>query len=325
LRVSVFVPWWLISFPDQVADLSITLFNHAKRMFEIKPMNTCSFQTAHEVWNEGFKGYFVDLTLPLDGFLQRLSYENISPEHSLIAFDEKRPVGFLLNAFRNSRGRKIACNAGTGVVPDMRGKGVGKALVSAAIEVYKSESVDVALLEAVQGNDSAIALYQKNGYQVIDELTNLQSDNSTSLLRTQTSYTVRQVHPADVGKLNFYYERSAWQTQWQSIGSTCGLAITVSDETGSAVAYALFRKKFDDQGKLLSVVLCQCEVAPGLDDQENVASVALDAVFPAGAYRRATHDFRKSNRLIINKLLDAGFTTFIEQFHMMKTISELQI
>ena len=147
-------------------------------------MNTCSFQTAHEAWNAGFKGYFVDLTLPLDRFLQRLSFENISLEHSLIAFEQNKPVGFLLNAFRISRDEKIAWNGGTGVAPDMRGKGVGKALVAAAIEVYKGESVYMTFLEAIQGNDSAIALYKHNGYHVFDKLTNLQTDKSTRFTST---------------------------------------------------------------------------------------------------------------------------------------------
>ena len=293
-------------------------------MLEIRRMNTCSFQTAHEVWNAGFKGYFVDLTLPLDRFLQRLNYENISLEHSLIAFDQNRPVGFLLNAFRVSRDRKIAWNGGTGVAPDMRGKGVGKALVAAAIEVYKSESVDMALLEAIRGNDSAIALYKQNGYHVFDELTNLQTDKSTRFTSTPSTYVVEEVHPAIVGVLDFYCERSAWQTQWQSLASTCGEGVIVRDDDGLPGAYALFRRKFDDQGKLLGIALCQCELAPQRTDGDAIISIVLDKVFPAGEYRRTTYNFRKSNTLIIEKLLNAGFTTYVEQVHMLKDISELQ-
>ena len=293
-------------------------------MFEIKRLNTCSFQTAHEAWNAGFKGYFVDLTLPLDRFVQRLTYENISLEHSLIAFEQDRPVGFLLNAFRISRDKKIAWNGGTGVAPDMRGKGVGKALVAAAIDVYKSEYVDTAFLEAIKGNESAIALYKNNGYQVFDELTNLQSDNPNKFTSTSSSYIIQEVHPAVVGVLDFYYERSAWQTQWQSLAATCGEAVIVRDDDGSPTAYALFRRKFNEDGKLLSVALSQFEFAGDRDDTDAIVSVVLDKIFPAGEYRRTTYNFRKSNRFVIEKLLDEGFTTYVEQVHMMKDLSELQ-
>jgi GNAT superfamily N-acetyltransferase len=284
-------------------------------------MNTCSFQTAHEAWNAGVKGYFVDLTLPLDRFIQRLGYENVSLEHSLIAFDQDRPVGFLLNAFRIVRNKRIAWNGGTGVAPDMRGKGVGNSLVAAAIDVYKSEFVDIAFLEAIQTNDSAIALYKKNGYHVFDELTNLQTDTPTKFTSTG-SYVIEEVHPAVVSRLDFYCERAAWQTQWQSLASTSGEAIIVRDGDDQ-VAYALFRKKFDEQGKLLAIALCQCEIAPDRGDDDEILSAVLDNIFPAGEYRRATYNFRKSNRFVVDKLINAGLTTYVEQVHMRKNISEL--
>jgi GNAT superfamily N-acetyltransferase len=285
-------------------------------------MNTCSFQTALEAWNAGFQGYYVDLTLPLERFVQRLSYESISLDHSLIAFHQGRPVGFLLNAFRIERDKKIAWNGGTGVAPDMRGKGVGKALVTAAIDVYRSESVDLALLEVIQSNDSAIALYKNHGYRVFDELTNLQTENYTRFMETSSSHTVSEIHPATIATLSFYYQRSAWQTQWQSLVSNPGEAIIVSDAKGSTVAYALFRKRFDQQGKLLNIALCQCEVAPERDDQDTIIALVLDKIFPPGEYRRTSYNFRKSNELVVNKLLGAGFTTFIEQFHMMRELQK---
>src|SRR6185295_9393834 len=116
-------------------------------MLEFRRMSTCSFQTAVEVWNEGFQGYAIDLTLSLDSFLSRLTANGISPDHSFVAFNEGAPVGFVLTALRTEGDLKLAWNGGTGVIPAMRGKGVGKALIDAAIELYETELVDVALLE----------------------------------------------------------------------------------------------------------------------------------------------------------------------------------
>ena len=293
-------------------------------MIEIKRMHTCSFQTALDVWNKGFQGYFVDMTISLDVFMKRLSSEGISLEHSLIAFHEGAPVGFLLNGFRTVGDKKIAWNGGTGVVPNMRGKGVGRVLVGAALELYQAESVNVATLEAICGNKSAIALYTNNGYQVIDELTNLTgADSPPVFMKSQSAYNVQRVHPSVVSTLSFYYERAAWQTQWQSLVSTCGEAIVVYLADGSTVAYALFKKNFDALGKVRAVALCQCEVDPKHHDREAIIDRALDHVFPASdTYQRSTYNFRKSNDLVIQKLLNAGFTTFIDQVQMIKTISE---
>src|SRR4051812_235170 len=99
---------------------------------QLKHLNTCSFQTMLEVWNEGFQGYFVDMTLTLDRFLTRISSEGVSPEYSFVAFVEDKPVGFLLNGIRSNDGKKFAWNGGTAVVPAYRGKGVGRTLLNAA-------------------------------------------------------------------------------------------------------------------------------------------------------------------------------------------------
>ncbi len=61
---------------------------------EIRRLNTCSFDDAVGVWNEGFKGYFIDMTLSLDGYLTRLQTEGLSPEYSFVGFSEGQAVGF---------------------------------------------------------------------------------------------------------------------------------------------------------------------------------------------------------------------------------------
>src|SRR5262245_21666610 len=127
-------------------------------MIEIIRLNTCSFQTAVEIWNKGFRGYPIDLTQTLESFLARIISNEISPADSLVAFLDGEPVGFLLNGLRVSDDRRFAWNGGTGVVPAMRGKGVGKKLVEAAIDLYEQNAIDSASLEAINNNLSAIKL-----------------------------------------------------------------------------------------------------------------------------------------------------------------------
>jgi ribosomal protein S18 acetylase RimI-like enzyme len=286
---------------------------------EIKRLSTCSFQTALDVWNEGFHGYFVDLTLSLDKFLARVTSECLSPELSFIAFVAEKPVGFLLNGIRANGVTKLAWNGGTGVITSHRGKGIGRALVNASIELYEAHGVEVATLEALRGNESAIKLYRGCGYSIVEELTFLDAGDSVPSFDLKPGFTVRQVSLSSVGALSFYPELSAWQTQWQSLLSSNGEAI-IFDDSGGAVGYGLYKKRYDADGTLANVALCQCEVAPDRDDAEHVAAHALQRVFfcEPGSYRRTTHNFRKSNQLVVRMLEDAGFTTFIEQVHMIK-------
>ena len=290
--------------------------------FELKRMNTCSFQTVIDVWNEGFQGYFVNMTLTLEQLLARINADGILPAFSFVAFVEDRAVGFLFNAVRNVSSKKRGWNGGTGVVPEYRGKGVGRLLVNAAIEMYRSERVNVATLEAISTNDSAIALYASCGYQIVGELTFLQTEQRIDGFPSTRSYSVRQVHPSVIGSLNFYKDQCPWQAQWMSVVLNHGEGILVLDVNDSPVGYALLKKRFDDAGELVSIALYQCEVSPHCDDGEQVAAAALNAAFvpSAGPCLRRTNNLSKSNETVVCLLEKAGFTTFIEQVHMARNV-----
>jgi ribosomal protein S18 acetylase RimI-like enzyme len=286
----------------------------------IKPLSSCSFQTALDVWNKGFAGYVVDMTLSFDSFLTRITSDGIAPEHSFVAFIDEHPVGFLLNAFREERSRKLAWNGGTGVDPDYRGRGVGDGLLNAAMDLYQAQGVDLALLEAVSTNQAAISLYKKFGYEVIEELTFLQTDNPVTNFQESAGYSVDDVELRAIAKLDFYNELASWKGQWQSLVRARGEACIVRDRNQRPVGYGLFNKRFDSSGKLESIALFQCETAPEHADAEAIMAHVLNRVFIAvpGEYRRMTHNLRKSNRVAVELLMKAGFTTFVEQVQMMK-------
>jgi GNAT superfamily N-acetyltransferase len=290
----------------------------AMNQLELKPMHTCSFETALEVWNEGFKGYFVDMTLTLDRLLDRLTASRVSPEHSLIAMDGDTPVGFLFNAIQVIGNKKFAWNGGTGVVPAYRGKGVGKELMKATMGIYEANNVAVASLEAISSNHSAINLYKRFGYEAIEELSYLQTTTPRLIEAGTTRYEVVNVHPSAVGHLEFYRELSPWQCQWQSLALRGGEAIVVLERDNTPIGYALFEKRFDEKGNLTRIALFQCEVASGRSDEKEISELMLRRVFVEEEvkYQRTTVNFPKSNVVVIDLLKDAGFTTFIEQLHM---------
>jgi ribosomal protein S18 acetylase RimI-like enzyme len=299
---------------------------------DIRRLNTCSFDEAVGVWNEGFKGYFVDMTLSLDGYLTRLQTEGLSPEYSFVAFLEGKAVGFLLNGLRDSGAGRAAWNGGTGVSPEFRGMGIGKELMRATLDFYDEERVDVATLEAISDNERAISLYQSCGYQIVERLIFLQDEGSLAdqLLvghDMKSSYTVRAVVPAEAGALNFYRTAVPWQAQWQSLALNNGAAVIISDAPGVEVGYALYKKKFDRQGKLKTVALYQCEAKPGREDASDIVASLLEYVYAPLEVecRRSTYNFSMRNELVVRILRDAGFTTFIEQVHMSRRIDSASL
>jgi ribosomal protein S18 acetylase RimI-like enzyme len=292
----------------------------------IRRLSTCSLEEAVQIWNEGFKGYFVDVTLSLDAYVARLYSEGISPEYSFIAFSAGKPAGCLLNGIRINAGRKVAWNGGTAVNPDFRGQGIGKVLVKAALELYAEEGVEVATLEAISANISAIALYQQAGYEIVDHLLFLQSDRA---IRTKfshhcnnDSYSIRSAPPAVVAGLAFYESSAPWQTQWQSVLLKNGAALIIADGRGEALGYSLYKKTFDQEGKVAAIVLYQCAAAPGKPNAESIVACALEEVYaPLDAEcHRSTHNLSKKNEVVCRLLTEAGFTPFAEQVHMAKIL-----
>jgi GNAT superfamily N-acetyltransferase len=294
---------------------------------EIKPLKTCSFDDTLQAWNEGFQGYFVDMSASLDKFLARLHNESLSPEHSLLAFCDGRPAGILLNGIRESGNQKVAWNGGTGVSPEFRGRGIGKALMRATLNLYKKNSVEVATLEAISQNETAIELYKKCGYRITDRLLFLEHDGPCGPfgLTSGASYSTKQVTPALTARLEFYDLDVAWQAQWQSVAVNNGEAVIVKDVSGTDVGYALYKRKFDDTGQVSNILLYQCAARPGVPDTEGVVRAALDHAFgPAHIEcRRSTYNLKAGDNLVLDILKHVGFKFFIEQVHMKVSVNDV--
>jgi GNAT superfamily N-acetyltransferase len=276
-----------------------------------------------KIWNEGFQGYFLDMTLSLDVYLSRLVRDGLSPGFSLVAFCEGRPAGFLLNGFLEKSGRTIAWNGGTGVSPEFRGRGVGKVLMKATLDLYDELGVDVAMLEAISTNEPAIALYKQFGYEAVDQLISLRHEGGLPehlfINEHSKSYVAERVAPHVAGSLEFYEELAPWQAHWQNVSRNQGAALIVSDVSGNTVGYALFKKTYDEQGRTTELVLYQCVAKPGAD-AEAVVACALENVYSPVELRcrRSTYNLSKSNETVCKMLEEAGFVLYIEQVHMIR-------
>jgi ribosomal protein S18 acetylase RimI-like enzyme len=295
---------------------------------EIRRLSSCSFDEAHRLWNEGFQGYQVDLTLTLDGYLARLHAEGISPELSLAAFVGGVPAGFVLNGVRAHAGRKVAWNGGTGVAPAFRGRGVGRALIKAAFAVYREHSVEEAALEAISDNRPAIALYRRFGYEVIDQLFVLRHEGPLAVDAFGTggdaAFSAKRVAPYEVNALSFYTNATPWQTQWQSVHNAGGAALVILDAAGAEAGYALYKNRLDERGQVQAVVLCQCQPRPGLVNAAAVVGRALRETFaPLGAScLRLAHNLSATNEAALSILATAGFAVAFEQVHMCAQVSD---
>jgi len=289
---------------------------------EIKKLSECCLIDVVKAWNDGFEGYYFDATTTVEKFISRLVLEGLSPTLSLVAFKDEQPIGIVLNGIRHVQGQKIAWNGGTGIAAAFRKQGIGKALMDATMNVYREEGVDIATLEAISDNKKAISLYEKVGYQKVDQLEYLELKGAVNsdIEVSNGSYIVKMVPLPSLGNIDFYSKESPWQIQWQSAKES--EAIMVMDDK-NVVGYAFYRKIFDENGEHVKTILYQCSPDPVREDANKIVKFMLNYVF-----KNFTENItRVIPNMPVNKswrtyqiLKDFGFQTSVEQVFMIKQL-----
>ncbi|MFJ8519724.1 GNAT family N-acetyltransferase [Lysinibacillus xylanilyticus] len=280
---------------------------------EIKTVSQCTLEEILKAWNKGFEGYFVRIEMNEEMFLKRLVGEGLSPELSIVAFDHNNPVGIVLNGFRRMDGKKTSWNGGTGISPDYRGKGVSRALMEETIAIYERENVEVATLEAIKENKVAIALYEKYGYTITNQLLFLSGEYEVNVEK-QAAIHVETIRPEQLPHLSFYQEDVPWQCSWES--NKQGEAKIFYNENNEAVGYMLYRTVWNQVGEIDSIVLYQLELLEnGTVEQipHFIASITNHKV------KLATVNFSASNPAT-SYLIENGLEVKTEQVQMKKNM-----
>lgn len=136
-------------------------------MVDIRDLGGIPRETLHEAFLDAFSDYAVDMQMPLARFSGLLDRNGFDPAVSVGAFDGGALVGFLFSAQRMHQGRLTLYDCGTGVLPAYRSRRVGSMLLSAW---RKRAGAERLLLEVLQDNAAAVALYERQGFRRLREL-----------------------------------------------------------------------------------------------------------------------------------------------------------
>lgn len=119
-----------------------------------------SLEQLSDLFNAGFQAYLAPVTQSPEAMGARIRTEQIDLHWSRVALLDDRPAGLCLLAVRGRRVRVAAM----GVTLDHRGRGVGRALLEAALDVSSAAGARLLLLEVIAQNRAALALYQSGGF-----------------------------------------------------------------------------------------------------------------------------------------------------------------
>jgi GNAT superfamily N-acetyltransferase len=180
---------------------------------EIRTLENTSLAQITTAFNEAFSHYFVPLQFTEEGMAAKIKGEGIQLQYSVGTFEGERLIGFIQHAFDVIDGVKTVYNAGTGVVPDYRGKGITTALYEYAVPLLKGEGICHHLLEVIDKNLSAKKIHEAAGFTLKRKLSVYRS---TEPLAKARSVEIKRLTAVPQDKL-FVSVRPAWQNSSASI------------------------------------------------------------------------------------------------------------
>lgn len=134
--------------------------------FDSRPASDYPLPDLVNYLNQGFENYFVPIQFNVSQFLVMVRRDGIDLPSSRVLLADGIPSGIALIARRGWTSRLAAM----GISTDTRGKGAGswfmKELIREADEREEREMV----LEVIEQNSPAVALYKKSGFEIVRRL-----------------------------------------------------------------------------------------------------------------------------------------------------------
>ena len=223
---------------------------------EIRSLADTDFDTLCEAFAQAFANYDIDSNH--EALRRMLRRRGFMPELSFAAFDGDRIAAFTFNGTGTCDGLPTAYDTGTGTLPEYRGQGLASRIFTHSIPHLQAAGIRRYLLEVLQSNSAAIAVYCKMGFETTREFNYF--GQQKELLRIPErkpaiSCTLRPMEPGTAHRLAGFRD---FVPSWQND------AASVARAGDDLVGFGLFR---DDE----PLGYCLCEPSSGDISQLAVA------------------------------------------------------
>jgi len=170
------------------------------------------FTQLYETFIEAFSDYVFPFALTEQQFRNHINLNGVDLTRTVGCYENTRLVGFSLNGFGTWDGVSTVYDAGTGVIPSARRRGISAAMFETMLPVFRSEGVKQFLLEVITTNTAAIRLYEKLGFEHSRELALMQCDKVIEHNESSTIVEVREIADPDWDLMaSFWSGRPSWQ------------------------------------------------------------------------------------------------------------------
>jgi ribosomal protein S18 acetylase RimI-like enzyme len=188
-------------------------FGNETPPFTCRFLNESHFDLVLEKFLEAFADYPHRFEFDSVRFRNHINLNAVDLERSVGCFVDAELVGFTLNGFGEWNGRPTVYDAGTGVVPKMRRRGVSEAMFDLMLPEFASSGARQLLLEVIVNNEPAVRLYSKLGFKVNRDLLLLEAPRDLKIMsRLNPDIEVRPVQADDLSYLTALWDgEPSWQ------------------------------------------------------------------------------------------------------------------
>lgn len=183
-----------------------------QQMLEFSNLKNISTAVLLQTFNTSFSDYLVKMQLTREQLERKLVTDAIDLNLSAGAYEDGRLIGFILHGINELGDKKIAYNAGTGVIPSKRGTNLTKAMYQYILPLLEKEGITRCILEVLEKNFPALKAYSAVGYELKRELVCFKGIPKITKTNKK-ALDIREIKQADWTTLSTFWD---WQPSWQN-------------------------------------------------------------------------------------------------------------
>ncbi|WP_240310400.1 GNAT family N-acetyltransferase [Listeria goaensis] len=273
----------------------------AVRMMHYQNLNGVSVETIYATFLDAFSDYALPMKPSLDAFQKMLVGKGFHADISVGAFCGTDLVGFILNAERENN----FYNLGTGVKVAFRAQKIASKMLDASIRTLKERGAAAYVLEVLQENRKAFALYEQKGFQVARHFLCFRLDTPQVQPQLSTHVTTEAVDQVANFETTLEFPPS-WQNNQHAI-----LALR-----GDFQCFA-YRKGEEVLGYAVINPTSQSLVQMGAQTKKAGAALLAHILALFAFETLSTINVDARNESLIQLLTEIGFVRTFEQYEML--------
>jgi ribosomal protein S18 acetylase RimI-like enzyme len=272
------------------------------------------FAALHAALLEAFSDYIIPFQLTETQFKNHIALNAVDINNSVGAFSDGKMIGFTLNGFGFWNGKSTVYDAGTGVFPSFRGKGIGTEIFEFMTPALKQKGIEQILLEVITENENALRLYRKMGFAETRRLLLFQQQKPFGY-SPKRDFTIREIAAPNWKLLKAFWDGN---TSWQNSAEALERSLA-----GKIVLGAFTREKCVGYGIVFPKSGNIAQIAVGKNHRQNgVASLLLTEMQKVIGENKPLRVTNVDSNLqcAVDFFKNRNFSETLSQFEMVKAL-----